>query len=135
YARPERVFELVCIVVGALMVIGPAGREIPVPNSAAVQLKLVDAQRCHVNGSAVDRLCGGEFFAVLVCRWKCQRTWRFRNWRIVTETDIVGFPIFGLEQAHAPGGCLAPLGRFSVFVPHSDFPKTLLTGDKGFAGV
>src|SRR6267142_2454940 len=65
--------DVVGVVASALMIIGPTRCEVGVADAFAVEMQFVDAESGCVNGSAADRFCGGELFAILVSGRQCQR--------------------------------------------------------------
>ena len=133
-ARPQQVGHIVGVVVDALAVVGPAGREVIAARLPPVQAQFVDSLGAGIGHGTPHGLADGERRAEIPRRRKHQP--RRVGGRPDTPRDPPhGLPVAVLQQAHAPPGRGTPRRRFPVAVPHLHFPVAHLPRAQRASGV
>ncbi len=134
--------DVVELVFGAQVVVGPAGGEDSIANHAAVEMKLVDAEGAGMDQRPPDRLGDIERPPQIVGRPRLPRIvvgavgGRFaaaRQHKIAGDPRCL--PVGRLHEAGVDAGRLGEAGGPAGLVPHRDRPEELHVRAKRRAGI
>ena len=136
--RTETVFplpylrgDIVAVIVGALRIVAPPGRQIAIPYLFPVKLELEDPQCAYMNLGAHDLLLHRKGLPIVTGRRKVELKGISMQRLSILEGNPLGLPIRGAKKAHREMTALAPGGGDILLVPGLNLPEDSLSGPEG----
>ena len=123
--------DIVAVIVGALRIVAPPGRQIAISYLCSVKLEFEDSQGARVEMSSRNLFPCLETFPIVTGRRKVELKGVSMQRLFILEGNPLCLPVSGAKKAHRKMGGLAPGGGNILLIPDLNLPEDPPPGLKG----